>query len=391
MGLFNKKLLYPNKWPFIAEDPGEDVPVPSAAPVPSSAPRQTNLFNKVPRETMTEETTTPQGADLPTQTQPSNLDELGLARPDVHKPSLFGKIAGVALPALVGALGGAGALTGAAEGGAQLAARERGLEDQALKQYQAERLKKLADLAPSATQKDFAAYKAMSPEDQALYGNFKEAGQDQMLKLLNYNLGRDRLTQSANDRQAQREQNQSQFTDRSIERLQGKLGNSQDAVNTLGEVKTQMGFDPQDYDPATNTANGKKVDLPGVSGLGLGRISFYSGKARELENTAQKLFNIQIKDRSGAAVTSNEMERLKDEWSRGKFNDESELIKAMARYERALQEAMRNQEAGFSPEFVSELANRGGVTSKSIKGGNRTAPQHSKEDIEAEIRRRGLR
>ena len=163
--------------------------------------------------------------------------------------------------------------------------------------------------------------------------------------------------------------------DKAIERLSSKLGNSQDAVNTIGEIEKVLGFQLEDYDAEKGTVKGKEKDLPGISVPGLGRVSFYSGDAKKLENTMSKLFNLEIKDRSGAAVTSNELERLRDEYSNGMFNTEAEKIGGLQRYKNALYNLMVNQEAGFTPEAVAEYKNRSGVTSERLKPRSSAQPK----------------
>lgn len=154
--------------------------------------------------------------------------------------------------------------------------------------------------------------------------------------------------------------------DKSVERLSDKLGTSQDAARTVKNVETQMGFDLDSYDPEKNTADGRKVDLPGVSVPLLGRVKAYSSDARVLDDTASKLFNIELKDRSGAAVTTPELERLKMEYSQGKFNTESELLGAMKRYKSALNSKMIDIEAA-NPAAASRYAQQGGTTSKYLE------------------------
>lgn len=112
--------------------------------------------------------------------------------------------------------------------------------------------------------------------------------------------------------------------------------------------------------------NGKKRDLPGVNVPGIGNLSFYSGEARELDGAMSAVFNMTLKDRSGAAVTDNELERLKKEFSDGKYNTEPQKIKALQAYQRRVQEVMHNREAGYKPEIVNEYSDRGGRTSKDI-------------------------
>lgn len=170
--------------------------------------------------------------------------------------------------------------------------------------------------------------------------------------------------------------------DKSVERLAGNLGTSQDAARTIKNVEQLIGFDLNKYDPSKNTVDGKKVDLPGVSIPALGRFTAYSSDARVLDNTASKLFNIELKDRSGAAVTTPELERLKMEYSQGKFNTESEILGAMKRYKSALLSKMRDIEAA-NPSAASRYASQGGTTSGYLQDGVATKEKQAAGSVNA--------
>ncbi|MGE3681950.1 MAG: hypothetical protein AB7G93_09505 [Bdellovibrionales bacterium] len=157
-----------------------------------------------------------------------------------------------------------------------------------------------------------------------------------------------------------------------VEKLQGKIAPLQDIQNSLSSVESQMGFALDDYDPKTNKAKGNEVDLPGVSVPGVGRFNFYSDKARTLDNSMARVFNVELKDRSGAAVTTPELERLKAEFSSGKFNTEQEKIAALKEYKRLATIAMKNVEAGYEPRVVDKYQDRGGMTSRTVGGGTTT-------------------
>lgn len=110
----------------------------------------------------------------------------------------------------------------------------------------------------------------------------------------------------------------------------------------------------------------RSVDLSGVSiqsPLFGGRYTAHSPKAQALQAAASRVFNQVLKDRSGGSVTGGEHERLKTEFESGKMNNEASLIKGLQDYKRAAEAAMRNQEAGFTPEAREEYRRRGGKTS----------------------------
>jgi len=155
-------------------------------------------------------------------------------------------------------------------------------------------------------------------------------------------------------------------TNAQVEKLQTKLSPLQDIQNAVSTVEGKMGFTLDQYDPATNKAGGKDVDLPGVSVPGLGRITAYSGEARDLDTAMSRVFNTELKDRSGAAVTTPELNRLRQEFGEGKFNTEQEKLQALKDYQRAATLAMKNVEAGYAPGAVDTYNDRGGMTSRNL-------------------------
>jgi len=154
----------------------------------------------------------------------------------------------------------------------------------------------------------------------------------------------------------------------SILKASEKLSPAQDIVNTLRNVESKLGFAIDDAKIVNDEliVNGKPRDLPGVSVPGAGRVNFFSSDARSLNAAMSKIFNVELKDRSGAAVTTSEMERLKTEFASGKFNSEVEMIQALKDYKLASAQALRNREAGFRPEVLQAYQERGGQTSADI-------------------------
>jgi hypothetical protein len=149
-------------------------------------------------------------------------------------------------------------------------------------------------------------------------------------------------------------------------KLSTKLGDPQALASSLSSVDDVLGFKLDDAiisKDGTIKVGDKKVDLPGVSVPLLGRTSFYDSDARNLASSIGRVFNTELKDRSGAAVTSNEMERLKNEFGTGSFNTEAEMLGALQRYKVAVARALKNREAGFSPKIVEKYKEQGGTTS----------------------------
>ncbi len=155
-----------------------------------------------------------------------------------------------------------------------------------------------------------------------------------------------------------------------VQSLSKSLAGTQDLVSSVQEVENLLGAPLDEFSVDSNNTlkrGDKKVDLPGVSLPGVGRVSFYDNKARDLAGAVGKVFNVTLKDRSGAAVTNTELERLKNEFGQGKYNSESEMIGALQRYKTALSKELENREAAYRPEVRETYADRGGTTSKQVK------------------------
>lgn len=151
--------------------------------------------------------------------------------------------------------------------------------------------------------------------------------------------------------------------DKQIQGLQKSIEGTQGLNAALGEVESLLGspLDAFSVDKNDNLLkDGKSVDLPGVNIPGIGRITAYSAKARDLSGAAARVFNATLKDRSGAAVTTPEMDRLKEEFNAGKFNTESDLIKGLKRYQRLLKDEVSRRAAAYRPEVREQYIEQGG-------------------------------
>lgn len=203
-------------------------------------------------------------------------------------------------------------------------------------------------------------------ESQSEYYRGKAKGQGEGGLTFNQQLAKERLTDQRTARK-----------DKAVEGLAHRLGNSQEIASSIAAVEKQLGFSLDDWDAKSGKAakkgvNGavlQEVDLPGASVPLLGRVTAFSGDARQLESRVAKVFNTELRDRSGAAVTTPELERLKSEFAAGKFNTESEMIGALQEYKAAARSAMKNIELGAPPEALEEYRSRGGLVSESMNNG----------------------
>jgi|LakMenE01Jun11ns_1017448.scaffolds.fasta_scaffold9953494_2 hypothetical protein len=116
----------------------------------------------------------------------------------------------------------------------------------------------------------------------------------------------------------------------------------------------------------------KDGDIPGY-GRVAGMLPDFavSQKGEDVRQAISQMFNIELKDRSGAAVTDQELNRLKREFGEGSWKSDDQLRKGIAQYKARLQQVIKNIEAGFKPEIIQEYRNRQGVDfASSISGGN---------------------
>lgn len=164
-----------------------------------------------------------------------------------------------------------------------------------------------------------------------------------------------------------------------VQKLSKEISGAQGSIDALDEVENLLGFKLEEASTPNGKlqVGGKTKDLPGVSIPLLGRVSAYSNDAQNLESAAGKVFNTVLKDRSGAAVSNSEMERLKTEFGQGKYNTEPQLVGALQRYKRAVETELQNRQAGFRPEIVETYADRGGRTLKA-KPSDPIAPKSGK-------------
>jgi hypothetical protein len=93
-----------------------------------------------------------------------------------------------------------------------------------------------------------------------------------------------------------------------------------------------------------------------------------SGEFANLVTRLSKLVNIITKDRSGAAVTANELERLKTEFGIDLLGSPQQLKIGLINYGDNLKFSMEQIERRTSPEAVNTFRKRGGFTSFDLSG-----------------------
>lgn len=174
---------------------------------------------------------------------------------------------------------------------------------------------------------------------------------------------KDRQT-AREERKAERETEQ---LDKKVEKLSKDTEDERGMLNAVADVEGLMGFDLNDYDEKTGTlrTTGEEVDIPGLTIPVTGtRITAHSQAARAIDDSFQSVFNTLLKTRSGAAVTDQELQRLKKEFSEGAFRTEPEKLAALKRFKLAMARIMQSKESAAAPEAVQTFKERGGITSE---------------------------
>lgn len=106
----------------------------------------------------------------------------------------------------------------------------------------------------------------------------------------------------------------------------------------------------------------KNKDLPGYGPLYSLRPDFLTNKdGVELRQLIQTLANTVLKERSGAAVTSQELTRVMKELGQGKLTTEKQLMDGLANLRRAFDEQKRNTVAGVDDDTLNRYFENGGM------------------------------
>ena len=121
------------------------------------------------------------------------------------------------------------------------------------------------------------------------------------------------------------------------------------SLATLDEVKALISPD------------GKIAGFGVVEGLLPGFAVGSEGKYAR--STFATLFNQILKDRSGVAVTTPELDRLRTEFNSGALKTEQDMINALQRYERILNKLIKGTLAGYPQEVVDQYVDQGGIIS----------------------------
>lgn len=128
----------------------------------------------------------------------------------------------------------------------------------------------------------------------------------------------------------------------------------------------------------------KAIEVAGVAESVSGLKSkapdrFFSKEVREGRQALTKLFNIELKDRSGAAVTNQELDRLKDEFGQGVFKTPEQIKNAVSKARDIVNAHYRGIAAGFPKEaqeaYNQNLRDAGGTPVIDITGAALNLPR----------------
>ena len=133
---------------------------------------------------------------------------------------------------------------------------------------------------------------------------------------------------------------------------------------------------------------GQKGDL---EGFGLGAIKpdwAVSTDAQDLRQQLTKLFNIDLAERSGAAVTKQELDRLKDEFKSGAWKTDRQLVKGIRDYRNLLEAYKKHAFSGYNKDIINRYQDQGGLRFKTAAGDSKPS-MRTEVQIRADAKKHG--
>lgn len=159
----------------------------------------------------------------------------------------------------------------------------------------------------------------------------------------------------------------------------------EEAVHSKQVTQLSKGLEQANL-PATNAtlvSAEAALKVPGMAEYITGPKSAFpdravSAEVRSGRQAIKRLFNTELKNRSGAAVTNQELERLKDEFGQGFFKTDDQLSGAVTRAREIINAHFRGVAAGFPKEVLEtynqNLTDIGGTPVIDITGKAKAAP-----------------
>ena len=204
---------------------------------------------------------------------------------------------------------------------------------------------------------------------------------------LDYRKDRDKELDAAKEesKRAAAELKANESLDKKTTSYSDKIGNIGDAVLNLNSIITKI--------PETG-------DIPGYGQTGMTPQFMLSDEGKALRQDLSRIFNVVLKERSGAAVTVPEFERLKTEFGTNSLATDKEFRYALTAAVAALKEKIRNINSGFDPAVIKQYIDREGrdfstfdpkfstpAQRETQGGGKKALEDMSDAELEAELKR----
>ena len=154
----------------------------------------------------------------------------------------------------------------------------------------------------------------------------------------------------------------------------------EDKLEDFGKYITKSGIVEQEnalneVESLINQSLAEEGEIPGYGQTGMVPTAVLSQRGKDIRTSLARVFNVTLRDRSGAAVTIPELERLKEEFGQGKFKTDEDLIRAMNRYRRIFNKNKKALTAGYSKDIVNtwsenagfDFTNKGGISRPQTK------------------------
>jgi len=140
-------------------------------------------------------------------------------------------------------------------------------------------------------------------------------------------------------------------------------------VNETKDVKILSALDNIENLIKPYVKDGKVVEggIPGLGPIGsIGLINKLTNnqEAKNISAAAQALANIELKERSGTAVTANEMERFKTEYATGKLNTAQDFVDSISRIRQISNTEIVGNLTRHLPEDIDFYVSKGGTEIK---------------------------
>lgn len=155
-------------------------------------------------------------------------------------------------------------------------------------------------------------------------------------------------------------------TQAQIEKLGDTIAPIQRAIADIDAVSGPLGHKIEDlkFDEKTGKVfgkDGKEVDAPGSVFAGDIRVRPFDTRGASYKAAFQTLTNSYLKEMSGAAVSDQEMQRVKAAWGLAQTSgSEYNMLKALSLYRKAMIKASKNAQARYKKTTVKEYQKRGG-------------------------------